>query len=151
MEQEHLPQRVMLGALVGGKGYSGGQEEDWMVHLKEDVSAFGMKFEGWRNDGQKPGRWFQPVENGSVSFMRDWMIRSDIELQSDTRQRHPLSASSTCQGGGGGGGGDAGRREGRREDRRIGGGGGGVTFMRLRSGSGPVAFQWPSQVSLTSP
>ena len=42
-----LPQRVMFGELVGGNGYSGGQEKDWMMHLKEDMSSFGMKFEGW--------------------------------------------------------------------------------------------------------
>ena len=40
--------------LVGGKGYSGGQEKDWLVqHLKEDTSALGMKFEGWQKAAQK--------------------------------------------------------------------------------------------------
>ena len=47
MKQERLPQRVMFGEFVGGKGYSGGQEKDWMDHLKEDMSVFEMKFEGW--------------------------------------------------------------------------------------------------------
>ena len=46
MGEERLPQRVMFGELVGGKGYSGGQEKDWMAHLKEDMSVFGMKFQG---------------------------------------------------------------------------------------------------------
>ena len=46
MGEERLPQRVMFGELVGGKGYSGGQEKDWLVHLKEDISFFGIKFEG---------------------------------------------------------------------------------------------------------
>ena len=31
MEMERLPQRVMFGELVGGKGYSGGQEKHWMA------------------------------------------------------------------------------------------------------------------------
>ena len=44
MGEERLPQRVMFGELVGGKGYSGGQEKDWMAHLKEDMSVFGMIF-----------------------------------------------------------------------------------------------------------
>ena len=44
--EERLPQRVMFGELAGGKGYTGGQEKDWMAHLKEDMSVFGMKFEG---------------------------------------------------------------------------------------------------------
>ena len=51
MGEERLPQRVMFGELVGGKGYSGGQEKNWLVHLKEDMSVFGMKFEGWRGGG----------------------------------------------------------------------------------------------------
>ena len=37
MGEERLPQRVMFGELVGGKGYSGQEEEDWLVHLKEDI------------------------------------------------------------------------------------------------------------------
>ena len=28
MEDERLPQRVMFGELIGGKGYSGGQDKD---------------------------------------------------------------------------------------------------------------------------
>ena len=48
MADERLPQRVMFGELVVGKGYSGGQEKNWLAHLKEDVSVFGTKFEGWR-------------------------------------------------------------------------------------------------------
>ena len=53
MGEERLPQRVMFEELVGGKGYAGGQDKDWMVHLKEDMSAFGMKFEGWRKDAHR--------------------------------------------------------------------------------------------------
>ena len=56
MREERLPQRVMFGELVKGKGYSGGQEKDWMDHLKEDMSVFGMKVEGWRKAAQKAGR-----------------------------------------------------------------------------------------------
>ena len=37
MREERLPQREMFGEIVGGKGYSGGQEKDWMDHLKEDI------------------------------------------------------------------------------------------------------------------
>ena len=46
MGEKRPPQRVVFGELVGGKGYSGGQDKDWMVHLKVDMSAFGIKFEG---------------------------------------------------------------------------------------------------------
>ena len=37
MAKEGLPQRVMFGELVGGKDHPGGQEKDWMVHLKEGM------------------------------------------------------------------------------------------------------------------
>ena len=46
MREWRLPLRVMLGELVGGRGYSGGQGKDWLVYLKEDMAVFGMKFEG---------------------------------------------------------------------------------------------------------
>ena len=62
----------MFVQLVGGKGYPGGQEQDWMVHLKEDMSAFGIKLEGWRKNAQATGRWFRRVQEGAESFMRKW-------------------------------------------------------------------------------
>ena len=48
----------MFGEMLGGKGYSGGQELDWMKDLEEVLKAFGIKFEGWREAAQKIGRWF---------------------------------------------------------------------------------------------
>ena len=48
MGEERLPLRVMLGELVGGESYSVGPDKDWMAHLKDDMSVFGMKFEGCR-------------------------------------------------------------------------------------------------------
>ena len=38
MGEERLPQRVIFGEFVGGKGYSGGKEKYLMAHLKEDMS-----------------------------------------------------------------------------------------------------------------
>ena len=49
-EEERLPQGMMFEELVGGKSYSGGQYNDWLVHFNDDVSAFGLKFRGWRKD-----------------------------------------------------------------------------------------------------
>ena len=43
-----LPQRVVFDGLAWGNGYYGGQEKDWMVHLEQDMSSFGTKFEGQR-------------------------------------------------------------------------------------------------------
>ena len=33
----------MFGNLVGGKGYSGGQDKDWMVRLAEDVAELDVE------------------------------------------------------------------------------------------------------------
>ena len=55
-----------------GKGHSGGQEWDWMKGLEEDLKAFGIKFEGWREAAPKVGRWFRRVEEGPEVFMRKW-------------------------------------------------------------------------------
>ena len=65
MGEERLPQRVIFGELVGGKGYSRGQEKDRLGHLKEDMSVFGKKFEGWQKAVQKAGRWLRRVEEGA--------------------------------------------------------------------------------------
>ena len=43
-----------------------------MAHLKEDMSVFGMKLEGWRKAAQKAGRCFRRVEEGAELFMRIW-------------------------------------------------------------------------------
>ena len=43
-----------------------------MVHLKENMSALGMKFEGWRKAAQKAGRWSRRVEEEAESFTRKW-------------------------------------------------------------------------------
>ena len=56
MGEEHLPRMAMFGEMLGGKGYSAGQEWDWMKDLEEDLKAFGIKFEGWREAVQKVGR-----------------------------------------------------------------------------------------------
>ena len=108
MGEERLPQRVMFGEFVGGKGYSGGQEKDWMDHLKEDnMSVFGMKFEGWRKAAQKAGRWFRRVEEGAELFMRNW---HETERRKAAERRARAAAASSTVGiskrpGGGGRGG----------------------------------------------
>ena len=104
MREERLPQRVMFGELVGGKGYSGGQEKDWTVRLEEDMKEFGMKFEGWRKASQKAGRWFRRVEEGAEAFMRKWHNAES----SRAAERHakaaaaPSTVDTTSQRGGGG-------------------------------------------------
>ena len=72
MGKERLPQKPMFGELVGGEGYSGGQEKDWLVHLTKDMSVFGMKFEGWQKAAQKASRWFGREEEEAELFMQKW-------------------------------------------------------------------------------
>ena len=116
MGEERLPQREMFGELVGGKGYSGGQEKDWLVHLKEDMSFFGMNFEGWRKSAQKAGRWFRCVEEEAEFFMRKWHAaerRRAAERHAKAAAAPSPTASLSGRGEGGGGGSRGGRREGR--------------------------------------
>ena len=108
--EERLPQSVIFGELVGGKGYSGGQEKDWMTHLKENMSVFGMKFEGWRKATQKAGSWFRRVEEGAAFFMRKW---HEMERRRATQRHAKAAAALSTVGiskrpGGGGGGGEGG-------------------------------------------
>ena len=127
MGEERLPQRVMFGELVGGKGYSGGQGKDWRVHLKEDMSVFGMKFEGWRKATQKAGGWFRRVEEGAQLFMRKWH-ETERRKAAKRRAKDAAAPFTVCiykRPGGAGEGGWGG-----------GGGRGGVLPKRLKSGSG---------------
>ena len=63
-----------------------------MAHLKEDVSVFGMKFEGWRKAAQKAGREFDEWKRREPSCScGNGMRRRDANLQSNAqrlRQRH---------------------------------------------------------------
>ena len=60
---------VWFKELTGGEGYSGGQEESCLVHVRDDMSAFGMKSEGWRKVVQKVGRWCRRAKQGADLFM----------------------------------------------------------------------------------
>ena len=129
MEEERLPQGVMFGEFVGGKGYSGGQEKDWMDHLKEDMSVFEMNFEGWRKAAQKTGRWFRRVEEGAELFMRNWH-ETERRKAAERRAKDAAAPSTVGPGGGRTGGGERG------EGGKGGGGRGGVMPKELKSGFG---------------
>ena len=81
----------MFGEMLGGKGYSGGQEWDCMKDLEEDRQAFGIKFEGWREAAQKVGGWFRRVEEAAEVFMRKWH-KGERE---ETAERHRTVATAT--------------------------------------------------------
>ena len=126
----------MFEELVGGKGYSGGQDKDCMAHLKEDMSVFGMKLDGWRKAARKGGRWFRRVEEGAQLFMRN---RHETERRKAGERRAkaaagPSTADMSTQLEGGGMGEEG--REGGEGGGRGRGGKGGVMPKRLKSGSG---------------
>ena len=102
MGEKRLPQRVMFGELVGGKGYTGGQYSNWIVYLNEDMSVLGMKFEGWRKAAQTTGRWCRRVEEGAELLMWNWheTERRETADAQRLRQRHPPSAYLSGRGGG---------------------------------------------------
>ena len=74
MDNERLPKRVMFGEVDGGKGYSGGQEQDWMACLQHDLSLFNLPTEAkhWTLAAKKPGEWFRPVEDAADQYMKRW-------------------------------------------------------------------------------
>ena len=59
MREERLPRKVMFGEILGGKGYSGGQEWDWIKDLEEELKVFGINFEG--GGGRTEGRQMVPT------------------------------------------------------------------------------------------
>ena len=80
VKRAHAEEGYAWGDMLGVKRYSGGQEWDWMKDLEEDLKAFGIKFEGWREAAQKVGRWFRRVEEGAEVFMRKWYKLSLIHI-----------------------------------------------------------------------
>ena len=51
----------------------------------EDLKAFGIMFEGWREAAEEVGRWVRRVEEGAVVFMRIW--HKDEEEATPERHR----------------------------------------------------------------
>ena len=56
----------------GGKGYSGGQEQDWVGCLERDLSLFTLPTETkhWTLAAKKPGEWFSRVEEGAEQYIK---------------------------------------------------------------------------------
>ena len=77
------------------------------MHLKGDMSVFGVKFEGWRKVAQKVGRWFRRVEERAELFMQK-LHGADRRRAAERHAKAAAPAStvgiSTRPGGGGLGG-----------------------------------------------
>ena len=76
MENERLSKLVIYGEVDGGKGYSGGQEQDRMACLQHDLSLFNLPTEAkhWTLAAKKPGEWFRPVEDAADQYMKRWFV-----------------------------------------------------------------------------
>ena len=84
-------------------------EED----IEEDLKAFAIKFEGWREATQKVGRWFQRVEEAVETFVRKWheVARgggngraTEDDCNRDSSRWRQYKRAGGGEGGGGGGG-----------------------------------------------
>ena len=76
MDCKRLPKRVMCEEVNGGKGYSGGQEQDWMGCLERDLSLFNLPTEAQHCTlaAEKPGEWFRRVEGAAEQCMKRWFV-----------------------------------------------------------------------------
>ena len=71
MGNERLHKGVMVGELEGGKGYVGGQEQDWMGCLERDLSLFNLPTETkqWMLAAKNSGKWFRRVEEAAEQYI----------------------------------------------------------------------------------
>ena len=57
MVDTRLPKCVMFGGLVGGAGYVGGQEKEWMGCFLDGLRAFGINANQWTTAAQDKEEW----------------------------------------------------------------------------------------------
>ena len=69
MEDTILPKCVMFGEMVGGAGYVGGQEKEWMECFLDDLRAFGINADQWTTAAQDEREWRRTAEQGAEHFM----------------------------------------------------------------------------------
>ena len=64
----------MFGELEGGKGYVGGQEQDWMGCLEHDPSLFNLPTETkqWMLAAKNSDKWSRRVEEAAEQYMKRW-------------------------------------------------------------------------------
>ena len=54
---------------MGGAGCVGGQENEWMRCLLDDLRAFGINADQWTTAAQDKGEWRRIAEQGAEHFM----------------------------------------------------------------------------------
>ena len=100
-----LSKRVTFGELEGGKGYVGGQEQDWMGCLERDLSLFNLPTETkqWMLAAKNSGKWFRRVEESAEQYMKRWFSQNAAKrraLEVQTAQQLETSSSPRLGGGG---------------------------------------------------
>ena len=103
-----LSKRVTFGQLEGGKGYVGGQEQDWMGCLERDLSLFNLPTETkqWMLAAKNSDKWSRRVEEAAEQYMKRWFAtekenaakRRALEVQ--TAQQPKTSLGPRLGGGG---------------------------------------------------
>ena len=69
MEDTRLLKCVMFGEMVGGAGFVGDQEKEWMGCFLDDLRAFGINADQWTTAAQDEGEWRRTAEQGAEHFM----------------------------------------------------------------------------------
>ena len=74
MEDTRLPKCVMFGEMVGGAGFVGGQEKEWMRCFLDDLRAFGINADQWTTAAQDEGGWRRMAEQEAEHFMAKGVV-----------------------------------------------------------------------------
>ena len=77
MEDTKLPKCVVFGELVGGAGYVGGQEKEWMGCFLDDLKAVDINADQWTTAAQDEGKWRRTAEQGAEHFMAKWIAAEE--------------------------------------------------------------------------
>ena len=102
MEDTRLPKCVMFREMVGGAGYVGGQEKEWMRCFVDDLRDFGINADQWTNAAQDEGEWRKTAEQGAERLMAKWIttkkaraeLRHAVVCPKDQGEDSPKQAGS---------------------------------------------------------
>ena len=74
MENTRLPKCAMFGGMVGGAGFVGGEEKEWMGCFLDDLRAFGINADQWTTAAQDEGEWRRTAEQEAEHFMAKLIV-----------------------------------------------------------------------------
>ena len=69
---------MMLGELKREKGYSGGQEQDWMGCRKTGTIVFALSYGRETMDAGREeisGKWLRRVEEAEEHYVKRWFVK----------------------------------------------------------------------------